>query len=51
MKLGPAGLGPVATAEEILEKYKEYGFKICEIAFTYSVYIKKDDAKRIGKKA
>ena len=51
IKFGPAGLGPVATAEEVLERYKENGFKICEIAFTYQVYIKKDDAKRIGKKA
>ncbi len=51
IKFGPAGLGPVANAEKVLEHYKKLGFKICEIAFTYRVYIKKDDAERIGKKA
>ncbi len=51
IKFGPAGLGPVANAEKVLEQYKKFGFKICEIAFTYSVYIKKEDAERIGKKA
>ena len=51
IKFGPAGLGSVADAEKVLEQYKKFGFKICEIAFTYSVYIKKEDAKRIGKKA
>ena len=52
IKFGPAGLGPVKEAEERLEKYKELGFKVCEIAFTHGPYIKdKEDAKRIGKKA
>lgn len=51
IKFGPAGLGSVENAEKVLEKYKKLGFKICEIAFTYSVYIKKEDAARIGKKA
>ncbi len=51
IKFGPAGLGPVKTAEKVLEQYKKFGFKLCEIAFTYSVYIKKEDAERIGKKA
>lgn len=51
IKFGPAGLGPAANAEKVLEEYKKSGFKICEIAFTYSVYIKKEDAERIGKKA
>ncbi|MBI3334797.1 TIM barrel protein, partial [Candidatus Pacearchaeota archaeon] len=49
---GPAGLGSVKTAEQVLEKYHKLGIRACEIAFTYSVYIKnKDDAVRIGKKA
>src|SRR3989338_8832741 len=49
---GPAGFGLVKTAEEILEKYHKLGLRACEIAFTYSVYIKKEeDAIRIGKKA
>lgn len=49
---GPAGLGPVKTAEKVLEEYAKKGLKACEIAFTYGVYIKnKEDAIRIGKKA
>lgn len=51
IKFGPSGLGPTKTAEKVLEQYKEKGFKVCEIAFTYSNYIKKDDAKKIGEKA
>jgi deoxyribonuclease-4 len=50
--MGPAGLGGVKTAEKVLEDYHSKGFKACEIAFTYSAYIKNEkDAKRIGKKA
>lgn len=48
---GPAGLGPVNTAEKVLEHYHKLGLKACEIAFTYSVYIKPDEAEMIGKKA
>ena len=48
---GPAGLGAVKTAEKTLEDYSNKGLKACEIAFTYSVYIKEADAERIGKKA
>jgi len=51
MRFGPAGLGPVKTAEEVLENYKKLGLDACEVAFTYQVYIKPEDAKRIGKKA
>lgn len=52
IKVGPAGLGPIKTAEKVLEEYAKKGFRACEIAFTYSVYIKdKKDAERIGKKA
>lgn len=52
IKLGPSGLGPVKTAEQVLENYKKLGFNACEIAFTYGIYIKKDkDAVSIGKKA
>jgi deoxyribonuclease-4 len=49
IKIGPAGLGPVKTAEEILRKYNELGIKNCEISFTYSVYIKKPEAEKIKK--
>ena len=52
IRFGPAGLGPVKTAEKVLEEYHKLGFRACEIAFTYGVYIKnKEDAARIGKKA
>ena len=51
IKFGPAGLGPVKTAEATLEAYAKQGLKACEIAFTYSVYIRPEDAVRIGKKA
>tara|TARA_Y100000034_G_C6876533_1_gene400983 strand:- start:800 stop:1582 length:783 start_codon:yes stop_codon:yes gene_type:complete len=52
LRLGPAGLGGVKDAEKVLEAYSKRGIKACEIAFTYSVYIKnEEDALRIGKKA
>ena len=52
IKFGPAGLGSVKDAVENLERFKKLGLKACEIAFTYGVYIKKEeDMKRIGKKA
>ncbi len=49
IKIGPAGLGSVDSAEDVLKNYKKKGFGICEIAFTYNVYIKEKDAKKIGK--
>lgn len=51
IKFGPAGLGPVKTALQVLEQYSKKGIKACEIAFTYSVYIKPEEAKIIGAKA
>jgi len=51
IKFGPSGLGPVDTSIKTLEQYSKLGLKACEIAFTYSVYIKEKDAKVIGKKA
>lgn len=52
IKFGPAGLGGVKDAINNLEKYAKLGFKACEIAFTYGVYIKdKKIAEQIGKKA
>lgn len=52
IRFGPAGLGPVKTAEKMLEEYSKLGLRACEIAFTYGVYIKnKEDAIKIGKKA
>lgn len=52
VRFGPAGLGSVKSAEDVLEDYAKKGLKACEIAFTYGVYIKnKEDALKIGKKA
>ncbi|MBT96868.1 MAG: TIM barrel protein [Candidatus Pacearchaeota archaeon] len=52
IKFGPAGLGPVNEAISNLEEYHKLGFKACEIAFTYVIYIKKkEDALKIGKAA
>jgi deoxyribonuclease IV len=51
IKFGPAGLGSVKDAVKTLEDYHKKGFRACEIAFTYSVYIKHDkDAEIIRKK-
>ncbi|MEK6833603.1 MAG: TIM barrel protein [Nanoarchaeota archaeon] len=49
ISIGPSGLGPVNTAEEVLEEYSKKEFGNCEIAFTYQVYINKEQAEKIGK--
>ena len=51
IRFGPAGIGPASTALEVLETYHKLGLRACEIAFTYNVYIKPEDAEKIGKKA
>ena len=52
IKFGPAGLGPVKQAIKTLEEYHNLGLKACEIAFTYSVYIKdEEDMKTIREAA
>ncbi len=51
IQFGPAGLGPVKTAQDVLKRYHKLGLKACEIAFTYSVYIKEQDTSEIAKKA
>jgi deoxyribonuclease IV len=51
IKFGPAGLGPVKTATNVLEDYHKKGFRACEIAFTYSNYIKPHEAPIIKQKA
>ncbi len=52
IRFGPAGLGSIKDAEKVLEEYHKLGLKACEVAFTYSIYIKnKEDAFRIGQKA
>jgi deoxyribonuclease-4 len=52
IKFGPAGLGPIKTATQTLNHYHQLGLKACEIAFTYSIYIKtKEQAEPIKKTA
>lgn len=51
IRFGPAGLGGVKEAIYNLQEYWKLGLKACEIAFTYSVYLKENDAIEIGKKA
>jgi deoxyribonuclease-4 len=48
---GPAGLGPVSSALNVLDEFHNAGIMACEIAFTYGVYIKPSEAIIIGKKA
>jgi len=49
IEIGPTGIGGVNEAISNLENYAKFGFKASEVAFTYNVYIKKDDAIEIGK--
>jgi len=51
INFGPAGLGSVKTAEQTLEQYHNLGFKACEIAFTYGIYIKESQTKAIRQAA
>lgn len=52
IRFGPAGLGGVSEAFGVLEEYHRLGLTTCEIAFTYSIYIKnEEEAKKIGNKA
>jgi deoxyribonuclease-4 len=43
IKFGPAGLGPIKTAVQMLEHYSKLGLRACEIAFTYGIYINKEE--------
>ena len=51
IRFGPAVLGPAKTALEVLENYARMGLRACEIAFTYSCYIKPDECPAIREKA
>jgi len=51
IKFGPGGLGGAKEAEKNLEKMAKAGLTACEISFVHSVYLKKEDAKRIGERA
>jgi len=51
LEFGPAGIGGVKEAIMNLESFSRAGLKCAEIAFTYSIYIKKEEAVIIGKRA
>ncbi|VVB79467.1 endonuclease 4 [uncultured archaeon] len=52
IKIGPAGMGPVKDAEKTFEEYHKIGFHVCEIPFTYGVFIKdQKTAESVGKLA
>ncbi|MFH1823559.1 MAG: TIM barrel protein [archaeon] len=51
IKFGPSGLGGAKEAINNLKKFHKAGLKACEVAFTYSVYLNKEQAKEIGSKA
>lgn len=50
ISFGPSGVGPVKDVVKTLERYSKEGLKAAEFAFTYGVYIKKEDAIEIGEK-
>ncbi len=51
-KIGPAGLGGINEAIDNLHIFHKNKLSACEIAFTYGVYIKKqEDAEKIGNEA
>ncbi len=49
IRFGPAGLGGVKEAIRNLKEFHRLGIKACELAFTYGVYLKENDAREIGK--
>ena len=49
IRIGPAGLG--GDEEKGLLELKNNGLDFCEVAFTYSVYMKKNEAEKAGKLA
>jgi len=52
IRFGPAGMGGVKEAIWNLESFHKYGLRACEIAFTYGVYIRDEQAAMaIGKRA
>ncbi len=51
IRFGPAGFGGVKEAISNLESFHKQGLRACEIAFTYSVYIKPEQTAEIAQKA
>jgi deoxyribonuclease IV len=51
IKIGPAGIGGAKEAQRYLEKFNNNNLTAAEVSFTYSNYLKKDDAIKIGELA
>ncbi len=51
IRIGPSGIGPTKDIISNLEKYSKLGITAAEVTFTYSIYINKENAIIIGKKA
>lgn len=49
IKIGPSGLGQIKESEEVLTEFNKLNFKICEVDFTYQVYMNKEQAEKIAK--
>jgi len=48
IRFGPAGLGGGKEAIANLMAYSKLGLKACEVAFTYGIYLNKEQAVEIG---
>jgi len=48
IKIGPAGIGGIKEIQKNLEFFNNNSLKAAEVAFTYGIYLKKQDAKRVG---
>lgn len=48
IRLGPAGIGGVNEAPKNLLMFSNLGLNAAEVAFTYSIYLNNQNAKRIG---
>jgi deoxyribonuclease IV len=51
IRFGPGGLGPAKEATGNLVDFSKKGINACEVEFVYSVYLKEEEAKKIGKVA
>ena len=49
IKIGPAGIGGAKEAEQYLEEFHTNKLEAAEVTFTYSNYLTKEDAIKIGK--
>lgn len=49
IKIGPSGLGGISESEEVLKEFDKLNFGICEVAFTHSIYMNKEQGEKVGK--